>query len=154
MKKNNNLKAWLYLLPAILFLGVFMVYPLIDVFFYSVEENYHSISQTYTGVGLGNFGHVLSDPYFIQALKNTFILVIITVPLSTGTAFAMAESGIKIPAFTAYRINAISLENMNRTRGVDNAMHNLVMACVQAREVLEQYRSDHRWFGCSGRRKH
>ena len=65
-----------------------------------------------------------------------------TQALSTGTAFAMAESGIKIPAFTAYRINAISLENMNRTRGVDNAMHNLVMACVQAREVLEQYRSE------------
>ena len=46
--KKNNLKAWLYLLPAILFLGVFMVYPLIDVCFYSLEENYHSISQTYT----------------------------------------------------------------------------------------------------------
>ena len=53
--KKNNLKAWLYLLPAILFLGVFMVYPLIDVCFYSLEENYQSIAQTYTGVGLGNF---------------------------------------------------------------------------------------------------
>ena len=31
MKKKNNLKAWLYLLPAILFLGVFMLYPLVDV---------------------------------------------------------------------------------------------------------------------------
>ena len=31
-RENNNLKAWLYLLPAMLFLGVFMVYPLIDVF--------------------------------------------------------------------------------------------------------------------------
>ena len=82
--KKNNLKAWLYLLPAILFLGVFMVYPLIDVCFYSLEENYQSIAQTYTGVGLGNFGHVLSDPYFIQALKNTLILVAITVPVSTG----------------------------------------------------------------------
>ena len=90
MKKNNNLKAWLYLLPAILFLGVFMVYPLIDVFFYSAEENYHSISQTYTGVGLGNFGHVLSDPYFIQALKNTLLLVVITVPISTGISLLIA----------------------------------------------------------------
>ena len=44
--KKNNLKAWLYLLPAILFLGVFMVYPLIDVCFYSLEENYQSIAQT------------------------------------------------------------------------------------------------------------
>ena len=88
--KKNNLKAWLYLLPAILFLGVFMVYPLIDVCFYSLEENYHSISQTYTGVGLGNFGHVLSDPFFIQALKNTLILVAITVPVSTGLSLMIA----------------------------------------------------------------
>ena len=36
--RDNGLKAWLYLLPAILFLGVFMVYPLIDVFIYSFEE--------------------------------------------------------------------------------------------------------------------
>ena len=46
--KNNNLKAWLYLLPAILFLGVFMVYPLIDVFIYSFEEGYNSASQTFS----------------------------------------------------------------------------------------------------------
>ena len=36
--ENNNRKAWLYLLPAIAFLGVFMVYPLIDVLIYSLEE--------------------------------------------------------------------------------------------------------------------
>ena len=90
MKQKNNLKAWLYLLPAILFLGVFMVYPLVDVCFYSLEENYHSISQTYTGVGLGNFGHVLSDPFFIQALKNTLILVVIPVPVSTGISLLIA----------------------------------------------------------------
>ena len=29
--RKNNLKGWLYLLPALLFLGSFMVYPLIDV---------------------------------------------------------------------------------------------------------------------------
>ncbi len=81
--ENKNIKAWLYLLPAILFLGVFMVYPLIDVFIYSAEENFTSASQTYTGIGLGNFSYILRDPYFLQALKNTVILVAITVPLST-----------------------------------------------------------------------
>ncbi len=82
--KKNNWKAWLYLLPAILFLGVFMVYPLIDVCVYSVEENYNFARQEATGIGLANFQYVLSDPYFVQALKNTFLIVIITVPLSTG----------------------------------------------------------------------
>ena len=89
-RENNNLKAWLYLLPAILFLGVFMVYPLIDVFIYSFEEGYNSASQTFFGVGLYNYSYVLHDPYFLQALKNTFILVIITVPVSTGLALLIS----------------------------------------------------------------
>lgn len=92
LKKLNEsgMKAWLYLLPAILFLGVFMVYPLIDVFIYSFEEGYNSASQTFFGVGLYNYDYVLHDPYFLQALKNTFILVIITVPLSTTIALLIS----------------------------------------------------------------
>jgi len=89
-RENNNLKAWLYLLPAMLFLGVFMVYPLIDVFIYSFEEGYNSASQTFFGVGLYNYSYVLHDPYFLQALRNTFILVIITVPVSTGLALLIS----------------------------------------------------------------
>ena len=61
--ENNNKKAWLYLIPAAVFLGLFMVYPLIDV---------------------------LHDTYFLQALRNTFLLVIITVPLSTGLSLLIA----------------------------------------------------------------
>ena len=81
--EKNNFKAWLYLLPAIVFIGAFMVYPLIDVFVYSFEEGYNSASQTFFGTGGYNYSYVLRDPYFIQALKNTLILVFITVPLST-----------------------------------------------------------------------
>ena len=73
---DRKLKGWLYLLPAFAFLGIFMVYPLIDVFIYSFEESFHSASQTYTGVGLYNYAYVLHDPYFLQALKNTFLLVL------------------------------------------------------------------------------
>ena len=88
--KNSNLKGWLYLLPAILFLGVFMVYPLVDVLVYSFEEGYNFASQTSFGVGLYNYSYVLHDGYFLQAVKNTFILVIITVPLSTGIALLIS----------------------------------------------------------------
>lgn len=83
-------KAWLYLLPALLFLGAFLVYPLIDVFVYSVEEGYNFASQTYFGVGLYNYSYVLHDPYFLQAVKNTFLLVVITVPVSTGLALVIS----------------------------------------------------------------
>ncbi len=88
--KQNRFKGWLYLLPAILFLLAFMVYPLVDVFVYSFEEGYNSASQTFFGVGLYNYSYVLHDPYFLQALKNTFILVIITVPVSTGLALLIS----------------------------------------------------------------
>ncbi|MBQ5312735.1 MAG: sugar ABC transporter permease [Oscillospiraceae bacterium] len=87
---DRKLKGWLYLLPAILFLGAFMVYPLIDVFIYSFQEGFHSASQTYFGVGGYNYAYVLHDPFFLQALKNTVLLVIITVPLSTGIALLIS----------------------------------------------------------------
>ena len=94
---KNNLKGWLYLLPAVIFLGVFMVYPLIDVIVYSFEEGYNFASQSYTGTGLYNYSYVLRDPYFTQALKNTFIIVIITVPLSTGLALLISLGLSSIP---------------------------------------------------------
>ncbi len=95
--ENKNAKGWLYLLPAFLFLGVFMIYPLIDVFVYSFEEGYNSASQTFSGTGLYNYSYVLHDPYFLQAVQNTLILVAITVPLSTGLALliSVALSSIK-----------------------------------------------------------
>ncbi len=95
--EKQNFKGWLYLIPAILFLGVFMIYPLADVFVYSFEEGYNSASQTYLGTGGYNYSYVLHDPYFLQAVKNTFILVIITVPVSTLLALliSMGLSSIK-----------------------------------------------------------
>ena len=89
MEKQNR-KGWLYLLPALVFLGLFLVYPLVDVMIYSLEEGFNFASQTHRGVGLGNFSYVLRDPYFLQAVKNTFILVIITVPVSTGLALLIS----------------------------------------------------------------
>ncbi len=87
---NKGLKGWLYLLPAVLFLGVFLVYPLIDVLIYSFEEGFNFVTQSSSGIGFKNYEYVLSDPYFAQALKNTLILVFITVPLSTLTALLIS----------------------------------------------------------------
>ncbi len=88
--ENNNKKGWLYLIPAILFLGVFMVYPLVDVLIYSVEEGFNFASGESYGVGFYNYSYVLHDTYFLQAVKNTFILVLITVPVSTGLALLIS----------------------------------------------------------------
>ena len=89
MEKQNR-KGWLYLLPAMAFLGLFLVYPLVDVLIYSFEEGFNFASQTHFGLGTYNYSYVLHDPYFLQAVKNTFILVLITVPLSTILAIAIS----------------------------------------------------------------
>ena len=63
----------------------------------SSEEGYNSASQTYYGTGMYNYSYVLHDPYFLQAIRNTFILVVITVPLSTLLALliSVALSSVK-----------------------------------------------------------
>ena len=78
MEGKNNLKAWLYLLPALLFMGFFMLYPLVDVLVYSFEENYNFVTQKFTGIGFENYYFVLSDDEFVKAIVNTFLVVIIT----------------------------------------------------------------------------
>ncbi len=88
--EKNQAKSWLYLLPAMLFLGAFLVYPLIDVCIYALEEGYNFASQSFSGYGLYNFSYVLHDTYFLQAVRNTFLMVIITVPLSTAIAIAIS----------------------------------------------------------------
>ena len=98
--RESSLKGWVYLLPAILFLGFFMVYPLVDVFIYSFEEGYNFASQTYFGTGIYNYSYILHDPYFLQAVKNTFILVAVTVPLSTGIALLIS---VGLNSITALR---------------------------------------------------
>ena len=87
---KKSLKGWLYLLPAFLFVGVFMIYPLIDVLIYSFEEGYNSASETAFGTGFYNYSFVLRDHYFLSALKNTVILVFITVPVSTLLALLIS----------------------------------------------------------------
>ena len=95
--ENRNYKGYLYLIPAVVFLGIFLVYPLFDVFMYSFEEGYNFASQTHRGIGFYNYGYVLRDPYFLQALRNTLILVIITVPLSTILALMLSVALSSIP---------------------------------------------------------
>ncbi len=82
MKKysaENSPRAWLYLLPAIIFIGVFTIYPLFRTFYMAMQSN--SILDP-EFVGLSNFPAVINDPQFRLAIKNTFIYAVTVVPLS------------------------------------------------------------------------
>lgn len=86
-------KAWLYLSPAILLLLVFTVWPIINTIRISFLVDYDGIKeiggQTFN-FGFGNFINVVKYPGFATCMKNTILLCIITVPLSTMIALIIA----------------------------------------------------------------
>lgn len=91
---EDKLEPFLYLFPFMLFLIVFTIYPVINVFTLSFKENFSYLRGTYDGIGLANYHEVLTDDKFRQALLNTFLYVLCVVPVSTAIA-----------TFTAYLLN-------------------------------------------------
>ncbi len=88
---KHQWKAWLYLSPAILLLLVFTVWPIFNTVRISLLEGYQAlaIGRTFK-FGIGNFTRVLAYPGFITCLKNTVILTVLTVPISTFLALLIA----------------------------------------------------------------
>ena len=87
-------KAWLYLLPAIILLLIFTVYPIINTVRVAFLEEYNALSasngKNFT-IGIGNFRYVLFEyEDFLQCLKITAILCVVTVPISTFLALLIA----------------------------------------------------------------
>lgn len=152
--EKNNWKGWLYLLPASVFLGLFLVYPLIDVLTYSFEEGYNFASQTYFGTGLYNYHYVLRDPYFLQALKNTLLLVLITVPLSTGLAMLISVGLSSIQKLPGALPDRLLPALCDQHAGCGSGFHDLFQADALLRRScqsgLKLVRRGGRWTSSTG----
>ena len=103
----KRIEPFLYLAPFLIGIIIFTLYPIFNVFFMSFKENYKYLTGEFSGYGLNNFVQILSDPYFIQSLKNTFSYVLIVIPISTCLAIVFAvllNQNIKLKALfqTAY----------------------------------------------------
>ena len=86
-------KAWLYLSPAIILLLVFTVWPIINTLRMAFLENYSAQAEVGGAVfsfGIGNFVKVVKYKKFLQCLKNTVLLCVLTVPISTFLALLIA----------------------------------------------------------------
>lgn len=82
---------WLiYLVPFMIGIIIFTLYPIVNVFLTSFKENFNYITKEYSGWGLANYQYVLNDPYFIQAMKNTFGYVFVVIPISTCLSIIIA----------------------------------------------------------------
>lgn len=89
--KLHKVEPFLYLLPALIGILVFTLYPVINVFIMSFKENYQHIDQSFTGYGIDNYLILFKDPYFYQAFLNTFKYVLLVVPISTVLALLIAN---------------------------------------------------------------
>ena len=90
---KHQWKAWLYLSPAIVLLLVFTVWPIINTVWLAFQEDYSMLAaqggKTFE-FGLGNFEKVIGYKNFFQILKNTLLLCVLTVPISTFLALLIA----------------------------------------------------------------
>jgi len=114
-------KAWLYLSPAIVLLLVFTVWPIINTVRMAFLENYSGLMAA-GGMsfkfGIGNFEKVIQYKRFVSCLKNTVLLCIWTVPVSTILALLIAvalnsikflQKGLQTIFFLPYVTNSIAI---------------------------------------------
>lgn len=80
----------LYLLPFLLIISIFMIYPIVTIFSSAFFENYDYLKGTFTGYGLDNFRQIFADPTFLASLRNTFFYVATVVPISTALSLLIA----------------------------------------------------------------
>lgn len=76
------LKPALYLFPFMIGILIFTVYPFFNAFLISFKEDYRVLTDSFSGYGLGNYTHILSDPTFISSIWNTVIYVVVVVGVS------------------------------------------------------------------------
>ena len=88
---KDKVEPYVYLLPFMLFLIVFTIYPVINVFILSFKENYSYLRGTFDGWSLENYKEVLTDDKFKQSMINTFLYVLFVVPISTAIATFIAH---------------------------------------------------------------
>ncbi len=88
--KNDNFRAFLYLLPALLIIGTFQFYPIFKSFAMGFYTKFDYLTDTVYEVGFDNFIYVLKDPDFILAMKNTCIFVFFAAPLGILIALIFA----------------------------------------------------------------
>ena len=100
--------AWLVLIPALIFITMFMLYPIVNTFLYAFIQDFSyvpgggsfALGQFFAGLnnelfdsvrfGLSNFSEVLDRPDFLASIANTSILVIVEVPLTIIVSLLIA----------------------------------------------------------------
>ncbi|WP_018922825.1 carbohydrate ABC transporter permease [Salsuginibacillus kocurii] len=89
-KRREALTGYFFLSPAIILLGIFLLYPMGAAFYYSFTDFYILTPDDRSFIGLDNFMFVFQDPEFIQAFWNTVYFTVIVVPVQLSVALGLA----------------------------------------------------------------
>lgn len=87
---RDNANTLTLLMPWIIVLAVFWLYPLFYAIYISLTD-YKTLTNTATFVGLSNYENLFGDSVFWVALKNTAIFTLGTVPITTAIALILAS---------------------------------------------------------------
>ena len=82
---------WIYvfLLPTLVFYPMYTVWPIAASWYYSLLD-WNGFERSGTFIGLANYAELLNDSLFWNAFKNTFIFILIAVPIRVSLALVLA----------------------------------------------------------------
>ena len=100
---HENIAGYLFMAPFLLFFFGFVVYPMFMCIFTSFFDA--TMGREDIFIGLSNYKELFSDPVFWIALKNTLIIVIVSVPVTCAFSLWIATLISKMPvaATSAFR---------------------------------------------------
>lgn len=131
LRKRSGILNWNFVMPAMVLLGLFMIYPIISSLLLSTTSGQGVVTEY---VGLGNVERLFSDQAFLTALKNTFIYLIFQVPIMLMFALVLAtllndrklkarsffRTAIFLPCVTSLVAYSVLFKNMFAMDGIVN----------------------------------
>lgn len=128
---REHINGWLFIAPALILLGIFMIYPIIWSLWMSFQTGR---GMNFSFGGLANIQRLLADTVFLRALGNTMIFLVVQVPIMIILAllFAVAlndsrlwgrsffRTAIFLPCVTSLVAYAVLFKSMFSAEGVVN----------------------------------
>lgn len=106
LQRRENISGYLFLLPSLIFFIGFVVIPMVICIVTSLTDaNMHDQGMFGNFIGFSNFTNLLRDETFLEALKNTFIIVIVSVPTVCAFSLWVSSAIYKLsgPVLSAFR---------------------------------------------------
>ena len=101
MTRRLSLTPYLFLAPALLVIAVFVLYPIVAVVYYSFTD--YSIVTPPEWIGLKNYQQLVQDPIFWQALRHSFIYLLVTPTLILLCILLAIVVNRKLPGINIFR---------------------------------------------------